>query len=71
MSEYVIEKDVPVPEVRRGAQRKYPFPDMEVGDSICVGERRAAYAAHEWGRKHGKKFAQRKNGDGLRIWRIA
>ncbi len=33
MAEYKIESGIPIPEVKR-EKRKYPFPDMRVGDSF-------------------------------------
>lgn len=33
---FEIEKDVPIPETRQGRGSKYPFAEMEVGDSFLV-----------------------------------
>lgn len=71
---FKIEKYVPVPAPRRYS--RYPFGDMEVGDSIVVNASkadsyRAANSAYNYGRAHGKKFAARHDGSGLRIWRTA
>lgn len=69
----VIEKGIHIPKPKRGS--KYPFAQMEVGDSIC-GEgkargRRLLNCAKGWGARHGVKFRQRKQDDGgYRIWRV-
>jgi len=72
-----IEKEVPAPDVtgRKGPPRKYPFADMEIGDSVFVeGENsqgRAALAARAHGNFKQKKFAARTQEGGVRIWRVA
>lgn len=71
-----IEKTVPTPKTNggRGAPRKYPFAEMEVGDSVFFeGERTGGkpyIAAQTIGRQKGRKFSGRKEEGGLRIWRI-
>ncbi len=70
-----IEKDVPMPMNGVGSPVKYPFKDMQVGDSVfaegqdSVGY--AASAARAWGRINGRKFSARTVDGGVRIWRIA
>lgn len=82
LDKFVIEKDIPLDCVitkKAGRPAKYPFADMEVGDSIlaegdtCNTEKCKAYnAAKEYGRLHGIKFSGRAQGDGtVRIWRVA
>lgn len=81
-----IEKGVPLPEFTVGAPRKYPFPDMEVGDSFTVplegkqgarGLDRAAEkvrsAACNFSRRCGWKFIIRTDrAAGLaRCWRVS
>lgn len=64
---FQIEKDTPLP----ASTRKYPFPDMEVGDSL-TGPKVMATSAHAWGRVNGVKFITRTQPDGtVRIWRTA
>ena len=65
-----IEKNVEKTEPR-GGKLKYPWDQMEVGDSILITENihAARCAAVNYGRYHGKKFSTRKTGGGLRIWR--
>lgn len=81
-----IEKDVPTPPFTGGAPRKYPFPDMEVGDSFTiplsgtVGRRgmdtvasKVRCAACGFARRSGWKFTVRtERADGVvRCWRTA
>lgn len=70
---YRIEKGVAPP--KRHASTKYPFPDMDVGDSFAVPTEQLALvrtASYHWGKINGgKKFSTRKYGDGYRCWRIA
>lgn len=74
-----IEKGVDVPKSSgRGRPSKYPFSEMEVGDSLMFdGEYRnvmycqAYLAAMNYGcRNYDKKFAGRKVEGGVRIWRV-
>lgn len=70
-----IEKNIPIP--RSHAEGvKYPFPQMEIGDSFVVPiDRRVAVcmACLRYKEKHGKQFTTRKTEDGksIRVWRIA
>lgn len=68
---FKIEKGVPIPS--RTAP-KYPFMQMEVGDSVLItGERKGSVtgAAFYVGKTHGMKFTSRSVGGGVRVWRIA
>ena len=65
----VVDKAVPLP-------RRYPFADMEPGDSFAVPPeiKRTAInvAALRYGRKHKMKFTIRLTDDRtLRCWRVA
>lgn len=69
--EFKIEKGVPVQKPDPGgAPRLYPFAEMEVGDSF-VGPKKAAGATSGASKRFSMKFISRKEGDGVRIWRIA
>jgi hypothetical protein len=80
-----IESDVPIPKRGIGRPRKYPFPDMKVGDSFAVplGEARTtkrgylvtyriAQAAKVYQRRHGGKFIAHSVTDKneARCWRV-
>ena len=69
MSHPPIDKGIPLP-------KRYPFDQMEVGDSFAVPEginrTRVSVAAMRYGRDHGMKFTVRQMPDrSLRCWRIA
>ena len=74
-----IDKDVPMPDVRGGLGRKikYPWPDMEVGDSFLVGDaaksKKGLYHSIIFSpskRYAPKRFSQRATPEGLRVWRV-
>jgi hypothetical protein len=67
----VIEKDVPLPASAKWS--KYPFAEMEIGDSFVVPRERHEQlrSASSWaGRRHGRKFTIRIVGEQVRCWRI-
>lgn len=72
MTTYKIEKNVPLPAGGLNA-RKYPFGDMEIGDSLFVTERTNSFrnAATAYGRAHGIKLISATVDGGVRVWRIA
>jgi len=66
MNQPLIEKGVPIP-------GRFPFGQMEVGDSFVITTKRstAAVAARRYGDKHKMKFVTRKMDNGaIRIWRV-
>ena len=71
MSEFKIEKGVPIPKGRRHADFLTALKALEVGDSVDVGDglpissRRAT--AHNLSIRLGRKFSWRKS----RVWRVA
>ena len=68
-----IEKHIPLPlqPQPRGRRAKYPFGQMDVGDSFFSDEdrNRLAAASSHAGSRHGKKFIIRSVDGGFRIWR--
>ena len=69
---YQIEKTVSIP----ASIGKYPFSEMQVGDSffVPVGDATRAQvsnAASPWGKKHGRRFTVRTVDGGCRCWRVA
>lgn len=71
---YKIEKGIKPPNTT--VTSKYPFAEMNVGDSFVVDtatERQNTYsAAIYYGRKHnGFKISSAKEGNKYRIWRVA
>ena len=71
---YTIEKNIPLPE-RKSREIKYPFADMQVGDSFYAEKGwQTVYNASTYFRKTRKllnwKFRCAPEGDGCRIWRV-
>lgn len=72
---FEIEKDVPAPvRERAGRPTKYPFAQMQPGDSIFMPGAKTApmsvIAKHK-AQNPGQKFATQKEEGGMRVWRIA
>jgi hypothetical protein len=74
----IIEQNVKIPESSgkgnaRGSS-KYPWPDMNVGDSIFVnhttmGSKEITYA-YRWMRRNGRKLHAQTQDGGVRVWRV-
>ena len=70
--------DMPNSPAKRGRPMAYPWPDMQVGESVLAdgeaaspGKCKAYNSAQSWGRNNGARFAGRYVGDGkVRIWRV-
>lgn len=68
---YQIEKDVPMPQDKR--EVKYPFAEMEVGDSFLADCKQASVQnnARVFAKANPPmKFKVRPEGDGARCWRV-
>jgi len=71
---YVVEKNVPQPARKTSAGvSKYPFDKMDVGDSfLFVGPiTRIRSATAISGRRHGRRYSVRAEGNVARVWRVA
>lgn len=71
--QFEIEKGIPVPTTRQG-NYKYPWDEMEVGDSFFIKGKVRAQIAPSIKRievTRGVKFTAHQVEDGLRVWRIA
>jgi hypothetical protein len=75
---FKVESGIPLPPPPRsgGANCKYPWMEMNVGDSFFVAtdgsqraKQRVAMAASQR-RKHGQRFAMRSVEGGVRVWRV-
>jgi hypothetical protein len=67
-----VEKGVALPMAR--VDRKYPHEEMEVGDSFLIADVSMQVVLNaNWraSKKLGWKFAARKEGEGIRVWRTA
>lgn len=70
---FKIEKNIEISSRVRGVI-KYPFAQMDVGDSFSAPHTAAANiraAAFSFGKRSGFRFSTRKDGDQVRVWRIA
>ena len=77
MTAYELDKNVPMPK----ASSKYPFEDMDVGDSFFVADGddenwktlRKMRGASNWASKKfpDTKYSVRKVDNGVRVWRTA
>jgi hypothetical protein len=69
----ILENDKPVPEFR--AERLYPFAFMEIGQSFQMDKRCHAplrSSASRYKAQHpGWNYVTRKEGEFIRLWRIA
>ena len=70
-----IEKNKPIPE--KGRRGKYPWPDMEIGDSFLAISRHAAFGSlfnynknMKAKRKKQIGIETKAEGNGCRVWRI-
>lgn len=74
MKAFVIEKNIPIP-AAYDRVHKWPFANMEVGDSFLVDfseatRRKLCTASSYYGKRRGKKFSIRKLDNGIRVWRV-
>lgn len=70
-----IDKGIPLPPAIRcrGAAPKYPWHEMNVGDSFFAQGVKASSISRlaiVTGKACGRKFSTRKESDGVRVWRI-
>lgn len=66
-----IEKNIPMPEIP--VKREFPYQNLEVGDSFFVeGIKNQLMLNRNYleGKRLGRKFTLRREGNGVRIWRI-
>ena len=66
-----VEAGVPMPTVR--SRNVYPYKTMAVGDSFFVRDGKLQIVCNaNWknGKKLGRKFAARREADGVRVWRV-
>jgi len=67
-----ISKHIPLPKTR--VMKKYPYREMEIGDSFYVeGVSLQVICNSNWryGKKLGMKFIASKDKEGVRVWRAA
>lgn len=74
--QYQVDENIPMPPRKRGSGRKsrYPFEQLEVGQSFLVTDRKYASIGSTVARRNKQgepKFAARTVNDGVRVWRTA
>jgi len=76
MNEVMVEKNVDMP-VMRVTASKYPYDEMEVGDSFMVTSERVSMintmcgVNKKKGEELGMKFIAKRVEGGVRVWRIS
>ncbi len=67
-----IEKNIQVPHEYPRTSHKYPFSEMEIGDSFIIksNHRLVAAAAVMYAKRNNMKFSVRKFEGGWRCWRV-
>lgn len=67
MTSFKIDKTIPIPPKQMGREPKYPWKEMEVGDSFLVPNitREKINATSPHG-----KYLKRQEDGGVRVWRI-
>lgn len=68
---YEIEANVPLPEEK--SKHNYPYEQLQVGESFLVPGGNMNLLCNynnTRGKKLGMKFVCRKEGDGVRVWRV-
>lgn len=77
MDKIKIEKGIAMPSPLNGVANRYPFDEMEVGDSFYVPNVHKNFSiyscVYHYNAKNKKdiKISQRRENNGVRIWRIA
>jgi hypothetical protein len=73
MTEYKIERDVPIPPLRTW---RYPFPSMAVGDSFFAPNKTSSHmsaycrrASVKFGHKYTMRAEEQAGQKGIRVWR--
>ncbi len=67
-----IDKDIPLPVKRGGGNAKWPWGELEVGDSFLMPRTlsSASGQAVTHAKKTGRKYACRTEAEGIRVWRV-
>jgi len=69
-----IETGIPIPEKKLPMARRYPWLEMQIGDSFLFppGKAGTAYGtARSASARYGRTFVTRKTLEGVRCWRLA
>ena len=66
-----VENNIPLPKIAK--RNVYPYESMDIGDSFFLESANPQTVANNnyvRGKKLGMKFIARKEGNGVRVWRI-
>jgi len=69
-----VDRQIPIPDYGRkpGPRRKYPWLEMEVGDSFLMPKGRTPGSqVHCASKRYDRTFMSRKTSKGYRVWRTA
>lgn len=68
-----IDTDIPIPAGKCGGNHKWPWDQLEVGDSFLMPRKlsSASGQATAHAKKTGRKYTCRTEAEGIRIWRVA
>jgi hypothetical protein len=68
-----IEKNIPLPVAKKGRTAKYPWGQLEIGDSFLVNAstRSMSVQASAAGKRFERSFSCRTVDGGVRVWRTA
>jgi len=70
----IIEKGIPIPKIKRGRPPKYPFAEMEVGDSFFVHKddvKNVRNCAARFEKINGSYFVIASYKDSHMCWRVS
>lgn len=76
VGEWIIDQDVPLPSARAPKKTKYPFAEMEVGESFLIPKKKTdncRSAANQFSRRHQPEWrfsVYKENEKQSRCWRI-
>lgn len=73
VSQFKIDKGIPIPPKKaRWRPSKYPFVNMQVGDSFFTNGTAASLrsATFTYSKRTNTKFVTRSEGTGWRVWRV-
>ena len=67
---YRVSRKIAIPSTGAGRDPKYPFPELEIGESFEVATTNEKNAARKRFEHRGQRIVTRSTDNGFRIWRI-
>lgn len=68
---YRVSRKIAIPSTSAGRDPKYPFPELEIGESFEVATTNEKNAARKRFDNRNQRIVTRSTDNGFRIWRIA